>query len=405
MRQLDLQEYVRSDPVPLFAAERDELGRILTSLTIEPASGAEGAYHLTPGSTVGALDVGDLSVSIRPKLEISRVLFLASYAMGAFDLREERFDFEDAPTLVEALASALAAAARRAFARGLLHGYLTKEEALHTVRGRIRIDEQLRRRFGVPVPVEVRYDEFTDDITANRLVKAAAARLGSMRLRSPRSREGLRWVAARLENVSLVEFPAVPEVTFDRLSERYREVVALSRLILRHTSFETDRGRIRAPGFLMDMNAVFQGFVTQALRDALRASEHVFRSDENVRGVTLDEAEKITLKPDLSWWDGSICTFVGDVKYKRIRYEHAPNADLYQLLAYATALDLPGGLLVYAQGEAEQAAHQVRHAGIRLEIAALDLSGTIDELLARIDELADQIRALRGEARHMSRAA
>ena len=253
------------------------------------------------------------------------------------------------------------------------------------------------------MPVEVRYDEFTDDITANRLVKAASARLGRMRLRSARSREGLRWVAARLENVSLVEFPAVPEVTFDRLSERYREVVALSQLILRHTSFETDRGRVRAPGFLMDMNAVFQGFVTQALRDTLRVSDHVFRSDEHVR--TLDEEGRVTLKPDLSWWDGSTCTFVGDAKYKRIRYEHAPNADLYQLLAYATALDLPGGLLVYAQGEAEQATHQVRHAGIRLEIAALDISGTIDELLMRIDELADQIRALRGEARHMSRAA
>ena len=29
-----------------------------------------------------------------------------------------------------------------------------------------------------------------------------------------------------------------------------------------------------------------------------------------------------------------------------------PNADLYQLLAYTTALNLPGGLLVYAKGEA-----------------------------------------------------
>ena len=30
---------------------------------------------------------------------------------------------------------------------------------------------------------------------------------------------------------------------------------------------------------------------------------------------------------------------------------NVPNADLYQLLAYATALDLPGGLLIYAKGE------------------------------------------------------
>ena len=405
MRRLDLEEYVRSDPVPLRAAERDELSDVLTSLTIEPASGAEGAYHLTPGSTVGALDIGDLSVSIRPKLDISRVLFLASYAMRAFDLKDERFDFQDAPTLVEAMASALAAAARRAFARGLLHGYRTEEEALHTVRGRIRIDDQIRRRFGVPVPVEVRYDEFTEDITVNRLVKAAAARLGRMRLRSPRSREGLRWIGARLEHVSLVEFPGAPEVTFDRLSDHYREVVTLSRLVLRHTAIETERGRIRAPGFLMDMNAVFQGFVTQALREALGVSDRVLRSDEHVRRVTLDEAEEIRLKPDLSWWDGSTCTFVGDAKYKRIGYEHAPNADLYQLLAYATALDLPGGLLIYAQGEAEWAVHQVQHVGIRLKIAALDLSGTIDELLARIDELAAMIQALRRESRHVSRAA
>ena len=46
---------------------------------------------------------------------------------------------------------ALIAAARRAFGRGLLRGYLTEEEALHTVRGRIRFDEQIRRRYGIPL--------------------------------------------------------------------------------------------------------------------------------------------------------------------------------------------------------------------------------------------------------------
>ena len=61
------------------------------------------------------------------------------------------------------------AAARRAFGRGLLRGYLTEEEALHTVRGRIRFDEQIRRRYGIPLPVELRFDEFTEDILANRL--------------------------------------------------------------------------------------------------------------------------------------------------------------------------------------------------------------------------------------------
>ena len=408
MRQIDLREYVKSAPVRLSVIERDRLRDVLRSLTIEPAFGEDGAYSLTPSSIIGALEIGDLSVSILPKLDISRVLFLASYAMGAFKLREiDRFNFEDAASLVEALALALTTAARRAFASGLIHGYRTEEEAIHIIRGRVRIAEQIRRRFGVPLPLEVRYDEFTDDITANRLVKAAAARLGRMRVRSSRSRAGLRWVGARLANVSLVEFPAnaVSEVAFDRLNAHYREVVALSRLVLRHASFEAGRGGNRAPGFLMDMNKVFQDFVTQALRETLCVSERTFRADDYIPHVTLDEAGRVLLKPDLSWWDGRTCTFVGDAKYKQIKDERVPNADLYQLLAYATALNLPGGLLIYAQGEEEPVVHQIRYAGKRLEIAALDLSGTIDEMLAGIGKLAKRVCALRHEAHRADRAA
>ena len=130
-------------------------------------------------------------------------------------------------------------------------------------------------------------------------VKAAAARLGHMRLSLKRSRDGLNWISAILENVSLVEFPpgAVPDVTFDRLNEHYREVVALARLVLRHVSFEATRGGVRAQGFLIDMKQVFQDFVTRALREQLRLSPHVFRSDTALGGTFLDEGSRIRLRP------------------------------------------------------------------------------------------------------------
>lgn len=255
MPQIDLQEW-RSSPHHLSIEQRDALRDLLASnkLSIEPVSGTGDEYLLRPASTIGAVDIGDLSVSIRPKLPIGRVLYLASYAMGEVDFREERFHFEDRKSLVEAMVPALTRAARRAFGRGLLHGYRTEQEALHTVRGRIRVADQIRHRFGISVPVEVRYDDFTDDVLPNQLVKAAAVRLASMRIRSPQSRLDLGWVAATLDNVSLVEFPLgrIPVVKFDRLNEHYREVVILSRLILRHTAIETARGAVRANGFLMD---------------------------------------------------------------------------------------------------------------------------------------------------------
>ena len=410
MRRIDLKEYGRDDEgrYNLSIEERDALHSAIPSVGITPIAGTSNEYILKPASIVGAIEVGNLSVLIQPKIPIPQLLSLACYAMGAYKLQYERlFDFKDNETLPDTLALALASAARRAFSRGLLHGYRRREEALYTVRGRIRFDEQIRRRFGVLLPVEVRYEEFTDDILENRLVKAAIMRLGAMRLRSPDARRGLGWIAGMLGSVSHEEFAPnnVPSVPFDRLNEHYRGVIGLSRLVLLHSAFEAGRGQVRASGFLMNMNDVFQEFVTVAMRDELNLSEQVFRSDSGIRGVTLDEEKRVRLYPDLTWWDGGACVFVGDAKYKNITDRSVPNADLYQLLAYATALDLPGGLLIYAHGEADVVVHTVRHSGKRLEIAALDLSGTLEDVLARVGELADRVRKMRDETRRMEQHA
>ena len=208
----------------LSAAQRDTLLREANTLNlrIEPVVDALDSYRVTAGHEVGAIEVGDLSVLIEAKIGIPRLLPLACYAMGVFRSQHDKpFDFEESEALPDVLAIALASAARGAFVSGLLHGYRTEEDALPTVRGRIRLEEQMGRRFGVGLPVEVRYDEFTDDILENRLVKAAASRLSRMRLHSVKARRGLSWVAGMLEHVSLVEFGAndVPETRFDRLNE------------------------------------------------------------------------------------------------------------------------------------------------------------------------------------------
>ena len=400
MREINLQEWQRSAPVTLTVAERDALRQAVPLDAIDPVPGKENGYHLRPGSTIGAVQIGDLSVLIAPKIPIPQVLSLACYAIGKVKLQAEDFNLPERPALPDALALALTHHARRAFVRGLLHGYRTEEEALYTVRGRIRFDEQLRRRFSIPLPVAVQYDEFTDDVPANQLVKAATYRLGRASLHSAKARQELGWLAAMLESVSLQDFPThnVPAVRYDRLNEHYRGVVELSRLILRHGAFQSDRGAIRARGFLMDMNVVFQEFVTVALREKLGLSERSFPAECRGRNVRFDDTGRIKLEPDLSWWDGRSCVFVGDAKYKNLTGNRVPNADLYQMLAYVTALNLPGGLLIYAHGEADAATYHIHHANKRLQIAALDLSGALEDVLTRVSRIADQIKTLRASA-------
>ncbi len=410
MRLLDLTEYQQSAPLRL---SQDELGSLRSlnegnpglSLTIMPSKSDKDSYFLTPGAIVGALDTDDFSLSIRPKIGVPQMLSLACYAMRYFRSRErEFFDFEQAASLPDTLALALTAAASRAFARGLLQGYRTEEETLYTVRGRIRFEEQARRRFHFPLPVETRYDEFTEDILANRLVKASANQLRTMRLHSTEVRSRLKQVTALLDNVSSIEFTAanVPEIRFDRLNEHYRDVIGLARLILCHSAFESGRGQVRANGFLIDMNQIFQEFVTVALREKLGVSEKVFGER---RINSLDDGGKVVLRPDLTWWQSEVCVFVGDAKYKRVIHQQVPNADLYQLLAYITSLNLPGGMLVYAQGEAEVATHRVRYSGKTLEVVALDLSGSLRDVLDQVTVLAGRVMALRNTALEIPRSA
>jgi 5-methylcytosine-specific restriction enzyme subunit McrC len=164
-------------------------------------------------------------------------------------------------------------------------------------------------------------------------------------------------------------------------------------LILQSTSFDLAAGSVSAPAFLIDMNRVFEDFVVHALRDELRLTSAQFPQGLKNRRLSLDIGGRIVLRPDVSWWQGNQCIFVGDVKYKKAVDARVPSADLYQLHAYVTATGLDRGTLIYAKGEDDPAIHRVRRARTELEIVALDLSGDVDALHNTIRTLATNIRS------------
>ncbi|MGO9082029.1 MAG: 5-methylcytosine restriction system specificity protein McrC [Streptosporangiaceae bacterium] len=103
--------------------------------------------------------------------------------------------------------------------------------------------------------------------------------------------------------------------------------------------------------------------------------------------------QPITLNPDLSWWIADRCVFVGDCKYKRTN-GNVPNADIYQMLACLTALQLGEGLLIYAAGEETPHDITIRHVGKRIHVRTVNVAREPADILSQIGELAAGIRAI-----------
>ena len=101
------------------------------------------------------------------------------------------------------------------------------------------------------------------------------------------------------------------------------------------------------------------------------------------------------LEPDISWWERNDCSFVGDVKYKKVNVAGIKHPDIYQLLSYTIGADVPQGLLIYAAGESEPRTHDILLAGKKLTVVSLDLAGGPDQILRQIDSLSQEIRQQR----------
>lgn len=364
-----------------------DAGVVNVGLTDRP-----GWWEVSAGTQVGVVRIESLQVVIQPKIDINRLVFLMGYARRPSFWRDDRVQLDPSDDLPAALADAFVRSARRALEQGLLKGYLTVEETLPVLRGRVREADQLRRRWGQAIPLEVRYDEFSVDIAENRLLLAASEQL----LRTPavgsQHRASLQRLRLQLADVaSPVRGTARPKWIASRLNARYQPALELAELILDGRSFEQRVGHLTVSGYLFNMATIFEDFVTVALREAMRR----FGGRSSLQYRThLDLAETVPIRPDFVWSEQGRARVVVDAKYKAEKPSGFPQADLYQLLAYCTVLRLPIGHLIYAKGEEEATSHMVSGSGVRLIAHTLDLTAEPTELLASVRELAGEFHRL-----------
>jgi 5-methylcytosine-specific restriction enzyme subunit McrC len=359
---------------------------------VQPIGG--GQWRLLPCGRVGAVRSGDLDVQVQPKTGIARLLFLLGYAADP-GFQPEDVSAMAEPELWPALAESVARQVDRALAPGVLQGYVSLDEALPLVRGRVRVADQIARRPGLPLPLEVRYDEYAPDIPENQLIRTALRRLTAVPGLRPNLRSRLAHLDGRLDGVQVL--PAgtpLPAWRLTRLNRRYAAALRLAEIVLRNQSAEPGPGRVTVAAFVVSMAKVFEDFVTVALQEALSASVGYTQAQYP---EYLAERRLIPIRPDVVHLVGTHPVAVFDAKYKLEEPSSGyPNADAYQMLAYCTALQLERGWLVYAQG-GSAGRRRIRNTSIEIIQYPLDLAASPTALLRQVAALASEaLASIRG---------
>lgn len=382
---------------------------IADSQLLEVRPEGEGWWRLRPRGRVGAVRVNDVEAVVTGKVKPASLLYLLGYAKNPGFQPSDVSGLPD-DDLWAALAEALARQAERALGRGVLQGYVTLDEALHLVRGRIRVADQIARRAGLLLPIEVTYDEYTVDIAENQILRTALRRvLGLPRLR-PEHHRRLAHLDGRLDRVMILpRRAALPRWRPTRLNERYHAALALAEIVLDERAVAVAEGAAQTAAFVVNMAKAFEDFVTVALTEALDGAGRTHAQYATV----LDEADSggrhaYGMAPDVVHVVDGRPVAVFDAKYKLEGADGSfPNADAYQMLAYCTALRLRCGWLVYAEGTPRREARRVRHTNISIVEYPLDLSVHPFELDRQVQvlaskafghELQDVARAPRGRS-------
>lgn len=196
---IDLTAWDKKDvDLPAEVAAALRATRLADALILDPPR----RWRLITESSVGVLNVAGYDIRVAPKLTVPRLMFLLGYASDPRGWREEigpQFDVED--DLFSAVAHGFALQAERALSPAPLRGYTTVDEREITLRGRVRMGDQLARWPGLPFPLEVTYDEHTADIPENRLIRGAAELLLRMERVAKPARRRLLRVRSLLEEV------------------------------------------------------------------------------------------------------------------------------------------------------------------------------------------------------------
>jgi len=338
-------------------------------------------FEVDPGQHVGhfALETGTVFV-IRPKIPAANVFMMLAYVYASWrpDLfREPDVSYEEDTLLFEPLVALFNELVARRVRHGLFQDYIRKEDNLKVLRGQLNVNGHVQHNADWhPDQVYCRFYENTCDVEDNQIVKWTLARLPLATSNfSVRTIRDLRANYHQFEPVTLVrpERTAFNRRHYHRLNEDYRLIHSLCRLFLDLSSINEMPGEIKFRGFLLDMNELFEKFVTEAFLRVTAGSEFDAHGQTPDYLTDDDSAFSVRIRPDIVITHRENTVSIVDAKYKRIEgiYE---NHDFYQVLSYGTALACNSTQLFYpATEEIAEGQLDIRNSPLKINIHRIDI--------------------------------
>jgi 5-methylcytosine-specific restriction enzyme subunit McrC len=237
----------------------------------------------------------------------------------------------------------------------------------------------------MPAPIPCRFDELSVDIAENQILRTAALAIATFPEVAPAVRRDLRRTAGVLDGVGNIDPRAIPPVNLTRLNSYYEPALRMAEMILRSGGVRDRVGALEASTFLIDMNHLFEKFVTIQLRRLLAGKLEVRDQEQS----HLDVGRTIPMRPDLVFYRRGEPVLVADIKYKLTDDGRGRSADYYQLLAYCKAVDVNGGVLIYSTDDLTAfTIASVVNDGPVLRVEPLDLRGDQTGIRRALEALA-----------------
>ncbi|MEZ4228781.1 MAG: hypothetical protein R3B89_06435 [Polyangiaceae bacterium] len=298
---------------------------------------------------VGRLQLGNLQVTITPKVGTSELLQLVRYAYGG--KAPKRYDAVEQTLGGQLFQDLLLAEFLREvtelWRRGLRRDYREQHEWLGSPRGKIQVGELVGQlpRESLPCSHYLR----SLDTPLNRALLGGVW-LGASLAVEHGLRSDLRQLGMRFEGQvarSRLTFDDLNRAiwSLDRLTGHYESALQLIELMMLGQALRLEDGQTRRlPGFVFDMNRFFQALLSRFLREHLdeyevvdeRALKDVFRWDRannpNNRRAPTPRADYAVHRKG-SGTGGEVTLL--DAKYRDLWQRPLPREMLYQLTIYA----------------------------------------------------------------------